>query len=193
VKRLNKKILALTAIIVSMIMTAPLANAQPDMAWTVWTDKAEYAPGESGTLYFTYYNGGTTAVTIKKVIIVYTEWRAYRNGQWDGNQTIELNSPTGIAVPGNGVLDNSTKFTVPTDGRAKTTSVDITIQTAEFGNPSYTYHYVTVVQAPKYMDQIVMLFTILVVLVMVCTAIIAATIFLSARRPQVTWRTEEKQ
>jgi len=38
----------------------------------------------------------------------------------------------------------------------------------------------------------VTLFTIQAVLLIVCTVIIAATIFLSARRPQVTWKAEEK-
>jgi len=42
------------------------------------------------------------------------------------------------------------------------------------------------------MDKLVTLFTVLVVLVIVCTIIIAATIFLSARKPQVTWKPEEK-
>jgi hypothetical protein len=43
------------------------------------------------------------------------------------------------------------------------------------------------------MDQIITLFTIQVVLLIVCTIIIAATIFLSTRRPQIMWKTEEKQ
>jgi hypothetical protein len=42
------------------------------------------------------------------------------------------------------------------------------------------------------MDKLVTLFTVQVVLLIVCTIIIAATIFLSARKPQVTWKAEEK-
>jgi len=42
------------------------------------------------------------------------------------------------------------------------------------------------------MEQIITLFTIQVVLLIVCTIIIAATIFLSARRPRITWKAEEK-
>jgi hypothetical protein len=40
------------------------------------------------------------------------------------------------------------------------------------------------------MDKIITLFTIQAVLLIICTIIIAATIFLSVRRPRVTWKKE---
>jgi hypothetical protein len=166
---MNKKVFVLLLIAVSMLMVTTLAHADEPPQVTVWTDKAEYAAGESGTLYIRFYNNLGGAITLKKITIVYEDWRAYRNGQWEGNLTMDVNA----AIISKGVFENETKFTVPTDGRSKN-NCDIT-------------------QTPRYMDQIITLFTIQVVLLIVCTIIIAATIFLSARRPQIMWKTEEKQ
>jgi hypothetical protein len=57
----------------------------------------------------------------------------------------------------------------------------------------YGDNLIYITQTPRYMDQIITLFTIQVVLLIVCTIIVAATIFLSARRPQIMWKSEEKQ
>ncbi|MGC9345771.1 MAG: hypothetical protein ACP5ER_03145 [Candidatus Bathyarchaeales archaeon] len=183
---MNKKVIALIMIAASMLLLAPIANAQPPTL-TVWTDKSEYATGETGTLHIVFYNDENYAVTVEKIIVIFDEWRAYLNGQWEGNQTIEVNQ----AVVSKGVYEKETKFTVPTDGRAKSTCVHITIQTTELGN-IHDYPFITLVETSKYMEQIVTLFTIQVVLIIVCTIIIAATIFLSARRPRVMWRREER-
>jgi hypothetical protein len=186
---MNKKIFALVIMAVSALILIPLTNAQTPQQLTTWTDKSEYAPGETGTLNIVFYNYRASAVTIQKIIVVFNNWRAYKNGQWEGNQTLTLTPP--VAVAGKGVYATSVTFTVPTDGRAVSTSVDITIQTTELGDIGPLEGSVAVTTT-KYMDQIVTLFTIQVVLIIVCTVIIAATIFLSVRRPQVTWRAEEK-
>lgn len=183
--KLNKKIFALVMMTVSMLLLVPLANAQPQVI--VWTDKTEYAPGETGTLHIVFYNDGTSAVTIKEIEIIFEGWRAYINDEWQGNQTIEINQ----AVVSKGVHEKEITFTVPTDGRAKSTNVYIAINTTELGM-IYEYLFMTVTETPKYMEQVITLFTIQVVLLIVCTIIIAATIFLSTRRPKVTWREPEK-
>jgi len=185
VTRLNKKVFVFIVMTVSMLLLAGLVNAQP--AVTVWTDKSEYAPGQTGTLHIVFYNDEDSAVTIEKITIIFDGWRAYLNGNWEGNQTLEINQ----AVVSKGVYEKETSFTVPTDGRAKSTNVNIAIKTTELGS-IYEYYLVTVTEMPKYMEQVVTLFTIQVVLLIVCTIIIAATIFLSARRPQVMWRPAEK-
>jgi len=184
---MNKKIFALIMVTVSMLLITSLANAQEPERVTIWTDKTEYAAGETGTLSFVFYNKEATAVTIKKVTIVFYEWRAFRNGQWEGNQTIDVNQ----AVASKQIYENSTKFTVPNDGRAKSTYVVVTFNIAEGSKEFSGDCYIVVSQTPRYMEQIVTLFTVQVVLIIVCTIIIAATIFLSARRPQVTWAKEE--
>jgi len=183
---------ALVIVAVSALLLIPLINAaEPHpQEMMAWTDKWEYAPGEAGTLNIVFYNDGASAVTVQKVFVVFTEWWVYKDGNWEGNQTLTL-TPA-VAVAGKGVYATSVDFTVPTDGRATSTSVAITIRTAEVGDVGPLYGSVVVATTPRYMDQIVTLLTVQVVLIIVCTVIIAATIFLSARRPQVTWKAEEK-
>ncbi len=186
---MNKKIFALIMMAISMLLITSLANAQEPARVTIWIDKTEYAAGETGTLYFVFYNRDATAVTIKKVTIVFSEWQAYRNGAWEGNQTIDVNQ----AVASKQIYENNTKFTVPNDGRAKSTFATVTFSIAEGSREYSEDYYISVSQTPRYMEQILTLFTIQVVLIIVCTIIIAATIFLSARRPQITWRKEEEK
>jgi hypothetical protein len=187
---MNKKVFVLLLIAVSMLMVTTLAHADEPPQVTVWTDKAEYAAGESGTLYIRFYNNLDGAITLKKITILYEDWQAYRNGQWEGNLTMDVNAPIG----GKGVFENETKFTVPTDGRSKNNCyVSFKFETDPLRTIPPGSQVIYITQTPRYMDQIITLFTIQVVLLIVCTIIIAATIFLSARRPQIMWKTEEKQ
>jgi hypothetical protein len=190
VKRMNKKIFALVIIVaISAFLLIPLTTAadpQPP-GMMAWTDKTDYAPGESGTLHIVFYNDRPYAVTIQKIFVVFNGWWVYKDGEWEGNQTLTANE----AVAVNETYVTSVKFTVPTDGRAESTAVSITFRTAEIGDVPLIGS-VAVTVTPRFMDQIVTLFTVQVVLIIVGTIIIAATIFLSARRPQVTWKAEEK-
>jgi hypothetical protein len=87
---------------------------------------------------------------------------------------------------------NDLTFTTPSDGRAVNTLVDITVNTDRGSFRVFPSPTIRLFESIRYMDQIVTLFTVLVVLVVVCTIIIAAAVFLSARRPQVMWSKEEK-
>lgn len=187
---MNKKVFVFIVAVISLFLMMPLVNSQynpPQLS--IWTDKAEYYAGESGTLYIRFYNSGGSAVTIKRITVVFGEWVAYVNDKWEGNQTISVNS----AIASKEVFKNETRFTVPADGRAMSTLVAVTIEFSEVGIPaSSASQTIMVGQTPRYMDNIVTLFTVLVALVILSTLIIAATIFLSARRPQVMWSKEEK-
>lgn len=183
--KLNKKVFAFIMVTVSMLLLAPLVSAPPQTV-TVWTDKSEYAPGQAGTLHIVFYNNKGRTVTIENITITFESWKAYKSGQWEGNQTIEVKEAFIVGK----ILQNDVSFTVPTDGRGVPTWVkveiyaDVYIPDTEFG--------ISVSHTPLYWEQTITLLTILVVLLIVCTIIIAATIFLSARRPQVTWRPQEK-
>ena len=189
---MNRKnlILTLSLICASLVLLAPLAQAQWSSPRIIaWTDKPEYSAGQTGKLYITYNNTRKDPVTIHKITITFEEWQAYINNEWVGNVTYtpKENEKT---VTEHRARTFEVSFTVPSDGRAKTTELEITVFTNE-GSENNDLYEIQVVKTPVHMDQIVTIFTIQVVLIIICTIIIAATIFLSARRPQITWRREE--
>ncbi len=190
---MNKKTCALLILTVSIALAAPFANAQPD--FVTWTDKTRYGPGERGTLYLAFYNDGASAIEVKNITLIYANWAAYINQVWVGNETKEY---TGVLIASKTkYVFNDLTFTTPSDGRAVDTTVSITVGTDQgiFSLDRYPYYEspsIRFFEPVRYLDQIVTLFTVLVVLVVVCTIIIAAAVFLSARRPQVMWSKEEK-
>ena len=190
---MNRKILYLGLMCISLILFAPLTQAQiPPTRIVAWTDKPQYLAGQTGKLYITYNNDRIDPVTIHNITIVYEEWWAYINNAWVGNTTFEP-TDTEKSVTEETAYTFETGFTVPSDGRARTTAVFIVVYTNEpIPDSLYVNIGIRVVETPAYVEQIVTLFTIQVVLLIVCTIIIAATIFLSARRPHVTWKQEEK-
>jgi hypothetical protein len=184
---LNKKIFALSLLTLSIALLVPLAAAQPDLLIKAWTDKPDYMPGEKVAVYIALNNTGTSALTVENITVTYESWRAYVNDEWVGDQTIDVDK----AIKVGETLRIETSYLVPTDGRAKSTYVSVTISTDQRSSTYTDVTYIEVSWTPRFMEQIVTLFTVQVVLLIVCTIIIAATIFLSARRPQTIWRKEE--
>jgi len=189
---MNKKIaiiIALIYLLAQCVLLISLAHAQKTI--TAWTDKPIYNPGESGTLYIAFYNTRDGAVTVKKIVIFFEGWRAFKNGKWEGNKTLEINK----ALASGEAYSINTDFNVPTDGRAIDTTVEIEVYTEEAGviDPQGPEAVIYVSKIPPYMAQMLSLITIHVVLMIVCTIIIAAVIFLSVRRPRATWVEEEKE
>ena len=189
---MNRKnlILTLSLICASLVLLASSAQAQwGSQRIIAWTDKPEYSAGQTGKLYITYNNSRDDPVTIRNITITFEEWQAYINNEWVGTLTYTPNENE-KTVTEHTARTFEVSFTVPSDGRAKTTKLEITVFTNE-GSENNDLYEIQVVKTPVYMDQIVTIFTIQVVLLIICTIIIAATIFLSARRPQITWRREE--
>jgi PKD repeat protein len=185
---LNRKIFALSLLTLSIALLVPFANAQPDLLMKAWTDKPDYMPGEKVVVHIALNNTGTAALTVENITVTYESWIAYVNDEWVGDQTIDVEKK---AIYVGETLRVETTYSVPTDGRAKSTSVNVIVST-DRGSMMYTdAAYIEVSWTPRFMEQIVTLFTVQVVLLIVCTIIIAATIFLSARRPQTMWRREE--
>lgn len=149
-----------------------------------YTDKYQYSPGETVTLKIWVYNEGPDEVVLKN-ITVYTPWYS---PMW-GIYTISA----GNAVLGKGQNWTTTAtFTIPVDGRAY--SGGITVEGVyTIGSAVYTFRRypcsVNIAQTYRYsladMDKLITLITVQIVLVIVCTIILAATIFLSMRRPKV--------
>jgi hypothetical protein len=189
---MNKKILILSLACIAFALFAPLVKAEgPTSILTAWTDQPQYSPGQSGTLYITYNNNRASPVTIHNITIVFEGWWAYTSAGWVGNLTY-VPTDAEKTITEHTVHTFQVSFTVPSDGRAISTLADVTVNTnlasADYLLPRPSIEVVT---TPVYMTQITTLFTIQVVLLIICTIIIAAAIFLSGRRP-ATWRTEEK-
>jgi len=194
----------ITTMTISAMFLTSLASAQvsPTVNVYAWTDKTYYDPGEKGVLKIVIRNDRTDEDLILQNITITYPWFAYTGEKWEGNDTITATPPPVITKKG-GIYTKSVEFTIPTDGRA--TSGDIKIVVAvdkppyyyPTGHPGYYPVPLYVKSTPFYMsfedmDKILTLFTVQVVLIIVCTIIIAATIFLSARRPRVMWRREER-
>ena len=184
-----RKKICLSALVLTIVLLASSVVAQDIDPITIWSDKHQYSPGERGTLYVAFHNERDVAVTIKNITIDYQYWRAHTSDGWVGNETRIVDEP--LAAKKTHVFDDI-EFTVPADGRAVSTTVQVTTYTDQWPFEITGYGYINVPTTPAYMEQIVTLFTLLVVLVIVCTIIIAATVFLSARRPKVMWREAER-
>ena len=185
---MKKKILIPTTIAFSIMLFISIVSAQPTIPKvSVRTDKQQYLPGGKGAIYITFYNDQSDPISIHNITIIYYQWQAYIDDKWVGNKTIEVD----FTVKEYGVKQLDTvDFTVPSDGRAVDCAVTVQIGTTE--GFEYGSATISVAETDYPMEQVVTLFTILVVLTIVCAIIIAATIFLSARRPQVTWKPQEK-
>lgn len=154
-----------------------------------YVDKPQYKISEQGTLNLWLYNDGTEDVILKNITIEYP-WHA--DYIWEGNETIKDIDEV-VAVKGN--WSTSTTFTIPSDGRATSGNIYIYVVTDKY--ETYGYIYLNVAASPYYaalqdMDKLQTLFTLLVVLVIVCTIIIAAAIFLSGHKSQVVWNKEKE-
>jgi hypothetical protein len=192
---MSKEIMRLSLCFLALALLIPFVHAEgPSAILTVWTDRPEYSSGQSGKLYVTYNNIRDSPITIHNITIVFPEWWAYVSSGWVGNLTY-VPSDADKTITEHTARTFEIGFAVPSDGRARTTGVDLTVYTnlstadtlSGFAAPT-----VSVVETPLYATQIITLFTVHVVLLIVCTIIIAAAIFLSIRRPQPTWKPEEK-
>ncbi len=79
------------------------------------TDRPSYLPGETGTLFVTVRNEGTSAFTVKNITVDYP-WKSFIDGRWDGNVT--KSSINSALASNGGVYNDQFSFTVPNDGRA---------------------------------------------------------------------------
>jgi len=188
----RKFLLLTTAIALIAIASASIVGAAPTVNIYGYTDKSQYKPGEIGTLKFWIYNWGPEDITPKNITIEYPWYSPI----WGGNKTITI---SGISLAKDQNWSATETFTIPTDGRATGGWITLRfVYTFGASTPTRTeYVYLNVASAPTYsslqdMDKIVTLLTVLTVLTIVCAIIIAATIFLAARRPAVTWKAEEK-
>jgi hypothetical protein len=192
----GKILLASMIAMLTILAFSPAANAAVNISISGYLDKPNYMPGDTVTVTFSVYEGGSDTINLANVTIVYP----WYNIMWGGNQTIDANN----AAIAQGKSWNSTAtFTIPTDSRAISGYVTIYYyavsgSTVYKSSASASTLYLHVSSVPYYssiqnMDQLITLFTVQAVLIIVSALIIAAAIFLSTRSPKVAWKAEEKE
>jgi len=191
---MKKRVLLLFVVLAATALAfSPLSNAIASLTVYGYTDQTFYKPGDTGILKFWIYNGGTEDLILKNLTILYPWYNPV--GLWGGNNTIIPSTATVIAAGRN--WSSTDSFTVPNDGRVPSGSSSIRISVFTDKTTQSSTISLSVTSVPFYfslqnMDQLTMWLTILVVLMVVCTLIIAATIFYSLRTRQMMWKSEEK-
>jgi len=183
-------------LLVLMMLTMLACTGPAECAATVnvygYTDRYYYLPGESVKLMFWVYNEGPDKIILENVTVRFPWHRPV----WDGNITI----PAANTVLDKGQSWNKNiTFTIPNDSRASSGPISVEV-VYTIGSNTYrdtrTACPLNINPLPelslKDMDKLLTLITVQVVLVIVCTIILAATIFLSARRPKVVLEESEK-
>jgi len=195
------KIVALILMISAASILLSAASAQTGIQVRAYTKDVQYMPGQTGTLYIVVLNYLANPIEIKNITIYYPWFNYVKDKGWTGNDTIILSSTEKTLPSDGGKFEKEVQFSIPNDGSllsAVFSSADITVYDKD-GNVVRTAEaYINVAVPTTYtaiqdVDKLTTLFTVQVVLLIVCTIIIAATIFLSARRPQVMWRKEEEK
>jgi len=195
--------MSLITLAIAFLSASVVAQPIPhDVITIAYTKELSYEPGQTGKLYIAVLNYKTTPVEINNITIYYSWFTFDENQGWIGNDTIIPKDTEKTLSSNGGKFSIEREFQVPDNG---------VLITEHGGMPSasiYVYDsegkLIDYIEAPinvilptnptyfKEAEQLVTLFTIQVVLIIVCTIIIAATIFLSARRPRITWKAEEK-
>jgi hypothetical protein len=191
---LKKRILILLVVLAAALLAfSPLCRATASLQVYGYTDQTYYKPGDTGTLNFWVYNSGTLPLILDNVTVIYPWYNPV--ALWGGNETIIPSTSTVIAPGGN--WSGTSSFTVPNDGRVLgvSSSISITVVTDKVVQSSSIP--ISLASVPLYfslqnIDQLMTWLMVLVVIIVICTLIIAAAIFLSLRGRRMTWKQETK-
>jgi len=168
------------------ILYAQSVAAQNDVTIHAWTDRRQYEPGETGTLYITIRNDlPSTDLIIKNVSIIYIPWHAYVEDHWEGNESFtNINQ---ICEMKGGVYYKEVTFTVPTGGRGVSAVATITVK---LDKPQYDPDPenvpINVAPLPTTIKDMDVWMTSLTVAMVICTIILAIVVFISTRGARAT-------
>ncbi len=189
---LKKKLIAMLVAMAVLASTfAPRVKAAASIDTYGYVEKTHYTPGEKGRLKLWVFNSGTETVTVESIKIEYP-WHSLFI--WEGNETI--NGIDKALLAGEN-WTTTRDFAVPSDGRALAIgSIRVRVYTKELPVDTLLVGIDLTDNAMastlRSLEQISFLFTILVLIVFLGIFAVASTIFLSSRRAQVVWKTEEK-
>jgi len=151
-------------------------------------DKVEYGPGDTGAISIIIRNTSGDPIEIRNISIQFTNWMMYTVDGWDelGNRTIVYSDV--IVASNQSVALEDISFTVPTDGRAQSTNVELWVYTNNariIARPRIDVIQSYAQNLLRSMNNIVLLLTVAAILAILSAIIIASAVFLSARRPNV--------
>jgi hypothetical protein len=112
--------LVLVSVALVAMAFSPFAHGFASLTIYGYNDKAQYKPGETGTLTFWIYNDGTDDLILKNVTIFYPWYSVI----WGGNLTI---SGQDAVINPQGNWTTSLTFTIPNDGRATSGNIHINV------------------------------------------------------------------
>ena len=193
VKLKGKILTLLLTVVVLALIFSPSVKALARIRIYGYVDKVQYTYGENGKLKIWILNEGTEPVILHNITVKYP-WNAIL--PWEGNETLKEIDEV-IPIGGNGTY--SFDFAVPDDRG---------VLSYNFGIPEIEVTVVTdkvtddrdiilnIVNPPvntilQDMDNLVTLITVQIIIAIIAAIIIAAAVFLSGRRPRVTWQKEE--
>jgi hypothetical protein len=199
------KIVALIVMISAASILLSTVAADPQFTGQIvaraYTTDTQYMPGQTGTLYIVVLNYRSSPVEIKNITIYYPWLNYAKDKGWTGNDTIIPSSTEKTLSSDGGKFEKEIQFTIPNDGsiiHGVFSTADVTVYDKDGNEVASTEAYIVVAVPTSYLaiqdvDKLTTLFTVQVILLIVCTIIIAATIFLAGHRPQLTWRREEEK
>lgn len=185
---------------IMLLATVALAMAFASSAKAVaqigiygYVDKVQYAYGEKGKLTIFIVNEGTDPLILQNITIRYP-WNAII--PWEGNYTVKDIDEV-ISVDGNKTY--TFDFTVPNDRGAFSSAYDyseIGVNVVTDKTPGNEKIPISIANPPvnmavQDMSTLVTLITVQILIAIIAAVIIAAAVFLSGRRPGVTWQKEE--
>lgn len=203
---MKEKIVTIMLMIVGASVLLSAVSAQPpqppsNVEVVAYTKDTQYRPGEEGTLYIAVLNYKDDPVEIKNITIYYPWYSYVKDVGWTGNDTVIPLSDEKTLSSNGGKFEKEVVFKVPNDGRIlsafpfPTTSVIVYDNDGNFLEGASIDINIAVPTSHgtiQDIDKMTTLFTIQVILLIVCTIIVAATIFLSARKPPVLLGREER-
>jgi hypothetical protein len=198
VDNLKGKILIASMIVaLAILVLSPATHAFTSISVYGYTDKTSYNPGDTVTVTVFIYESGTDTVTLINATIIYP-WFNITYPWHSANQTINAKS---VSILQGASWNFTATFTIPTDGRASSGSIEIYYYYKVSGTLYHDFAYpvdLHVNTVPAYiaienMGTLATIVMVQTVLLIISALIIAAAIFLSARRPKVEWKAEAKE
>jgi uncharacterized membrane protein len=153
-----------------------------------YVEKTQYQAGEEGRLKIWIVNEGDEDLILQNISVIYP-WNSYL--PWEGNETL---TKQGQVVLVNGNTTYEFDFTIPNDGRALASGyISVSVETDK--DTDSTSIPMNIANPPtnlkvENMENIVMLFTVQIIIAIIAALIIAAAVFLSGRRSGVAWQKE---